>query len=157
MTQEILQSVVDKEKMIEYIITRKGQFSRVVYVRDCKTKKNSPNIKKMTISTVRAGINYESLSSVQMKRETGELPEENQGLPWGEWEIFPYIIKHNDKRYLRLYTSGDVNSTVQFFKDDEEVSREDVEPYLLSSEKRVSDFSEVSCFTIKLDDLVEIY
>jgi hypothetical protein len=56
--------------------------------------------------TVRPGCNYDELGVVKEMREDGRLPEENAGLPYGEWDEFPYTIKHNGKIQYRFTRTG---------------------------------------------------
>ncbi len=49
-----------------------------------------------------AGIDYASLPSVADAIAKGER-EEVKSLPWGEWVAFPWIIRHKDVEYIRLY------------------------------------------------------
>ncbi len=149
----------DKWGIFKYILTRKGQFTRAAWCRTAKTRKGSPEVKKMTISTVRAGLDYNSLTAVEALRSNGDLPSEPQPLPWGEWLIFPFIIIHKGNLYLRLYPSANSNAKVQYFLFDEEVSYEKVEAYLLASEKQTEDNNPVDnlCFTVKLNDMIELY
>lgn len=147
-----------KNDLLTYFLTRKGQFTRAVWMRSCKVRKGSPEVQKMTITTIRAGIDYNSLTAVDALRASGELPSEPQPLPWGEWDIFPYTIKHKDQIYLRLYPGSNANTIIQYYLEGEEVSYEKVEEFLLASEKRKDDNPvDKLCFTIKLNDLVEIY
>ena len=93
------------------------------------------SIEKQVEATVRAGINYDNLGAVKEKRETGELPAKNAGLSWGEWLIYPYVISHKGNNYFRFYPFPGGNIVTKYFRDGERVEFEQVEPYLLSSEK----------------------
>jgi hypothetical protein len=149
----------NSEEVLNYIKTRKGQFSRAAWCRQCGVRKGAPEVKKMTITTVRAGIDYNALSAVEAMRASGELPAEPQPLPWGDWLDFPFTIQHKDKIYLRLYPSANANTETKFFMGDKESSYEEVEEFLLAKEKRKNDDNPVDklCFTVKLDDVIELY
>ena len=137
---------------------KKGQFSRAIWCREVKVKKGMPEFKKCTVMNVRTGIDYDNLKSVKDKRESGELPEENQGLPWGEWEEFPILIKHKEVLYARLYPAPDCTMEVEYFDSTgHSVTYEEVEPYMLASEKRKEDDKKPDCICVKLNDLVELY
>lgn len=138
----------------ETLKSKKGQFTRAAWVRDCKVKVGAPSIRKATVMTVRAGIEYDNMKVVKDKRESGELPAENAGLPWGEWEVYPYLIQHHGIRYARLYPMASSNTQVAYFMDGKERTFEEVEQYLLASEKRKQ---KGDCITVKLADLVELY
>lgn len=140
----------------ETLRSKKGQFSRAAWVRNCKVKVGSPAVRKSTVMTVRAGIQYDNMKSVQDKRESGELPKENAGLPWGQWEVYPYLIQHNGTRYARLYPTASQSAQVAYFVNGKEQSYEQVEGYLLASEKR-NDKAAPDCITVKLADIVELY
>jgi hypothetical protein len=147
----------NSEEVLNYIKTRKGQFSRAAWCRQCGVRKGAPEVKKMTITTVRAGIDYNALSAVEAMRASGELPAEPQPLPWGEWESFPWVITHKDKKYLRLYPTPNANTVSHYFIDGEERSYSDVEQYLLASEKRTDSDGTPLCITIPFDNIIEIY
>ena len=144
------------ETLLNHLHSRKGQFSHAAWSRPCKTRKGSPEIIKTTVATVRAGINYDNLSKVKEKRENGDLPAENAGLPWGEWFTFPYLITHKDNLYVKLYPSGgETSAKVEYMMDGMPATYEQVEPYLLASEKR-KETSELDCFTVKLESLITL-
>ena len=87
--------------ILSNVLAKKGQFGRATYQKRLKTRKGSAHvIEKRTSMTIRAGIDYDNLSAVKEKRANGDLPEVNNGLPWGSWVCFPYIISHNDKHYI---------------------------------------------------------
>ena len=140
-------------KKIEKI--QKGSFHSMVWERQCKTKKAfSDNIvTKRSYGTVRLGIDYDNMKAVQEKRANGELPEKNAGLTWGEWEVFPYIIKHKESMYLRVATSGNKTNT-EYFLNGKKVSYEDVEIMLLASEKKNSSDNDV--FTINCENIISL-
>ena len=98
------------------------------------------------------------IENVKEKRESGELPSENQGI-WngkGEWVDFPYIVRHTekDKLYFRLYYgTGTAKGKRQFFVNGEAKTFEDVAPALLASEKTEKSGD---CFYVMLDDIKSI-
>lgn len=145
------------QHIVDYITTRKGQFTRASWSRSCKVRKGSPEVTKVTVTTVRAGIDYNSLTAVQEKRANGELPAEPGPLPWGSWLSFPWTISHKDQIYLRLYPGANANSEVQYFSEGETKTYEEVEEYLLASEKRKDNEEPLLCITVKLDDILEVY
>lgn len=82
-----------------------GQICTLTYTRPLKTKTNvDKEVVKTTTLQCRAGVSYDNIGVVQEKRESGEYPEENQGLPWGKWKEYPFIIEHNNEEYFRFYT-----------------------------------------------------
>lgn len=123
-------------KFLKSFLDKTGQICSVVWRRSCKVRVNCPfSIEKEVTATVRAGIDYDNQKAVQVKRENGELPEKNNGLPWGKWLVFPYVIEHKGQNYFRFYPFNGGKVTTQFFRDGERVTFEQVEPYLLASEK----------------------
>lgn len=145
------------QHIVDYITTRKGQFTRASWSRSCKVRKGSPEVTKVTVTTVRAGIDYNSLTAVQEKRANGELPAEPGPLPWGSWLSFPWTISHKGETYIRLYPGENANTQSQFFMNDKEASYEEVEPFLLASERRSDDEDKPLCITVRLDSMIEVY
>lgn len=133
----------------------KGAHVKVVWQRACKTKKNSPLIAKRTVAHVRAGIDYANLRQVKEAIEAKERGEV-QSLPWGEWELFPFIIAHNGIKYLRLYPSvfDNLRPVSEFTRNGMPVRLEDVKEFLYSSE--LPNGERPDCFTVKADSIVEI-
>lgn len=83
---------------------KRGQFFSITWSKILPVKKNYEKytIKKTSIAVVRIGVKYDNIRAVAEKRVSGELPSTNQGLPWGEWDIPGYTIKHKGKIYLRV-------------------------------------------------------
>ena len=149
-------SPLQTETILGRILTRKGQFSRAAWVRDCKVKVGAPAIRKSTVKTVRAGISYDNMACVKEKRESGELPAENAGLKWATWLVFPHLLEHNTtkERYVRFYPEKDsVTTEIVYFMGDREVSFSEIEHHLLASEKKEE---QSECIMVKLNDLVEV-
>lgn len=125
-----------KPNLLKTFLDKTGQICAVTWRRSCKVRANCPfAIEKEVTAVVRAGIDYDNQKSVQVKRETGELPAENNGLPWGKWLVFPYVIEHKGNNYFRFYPLPGGKVLTQYFRDGERVTFEQIEQYLLSSEK----------------------
>lgn len=123
-------------KFLKSFLDKTGQICSVTWRRSCKVRVGCPfSIEKEVCATVRAGINYDNLDAVKEKRENGELPAKNAGLSWGEWLIYPYVISHKGNNYFRFYPFNGGKVVTQFFRDGERVTFEQVESYLLASEK----------------------
>ena len=146
-----------QQGIVSFLKAKKGQFVRASWGRVCKTRKGSPEVRKVTVTTVRTGIDYNALTAVEAQRASGDLPTEPQPLPWGEWNDFPWTIVHNGQYYLRLYPAVNANTQVQYFMGDESVEYDAIEQYLLATEKREESDQEPLCFTIKMNDLIDIY
>lgn len=137
--------------------TPKGSNIIIEWTRQGKTRKDvSDAITKSVRMVGRIGIEYDNMKAVQEKRENGELPKENQGLPWGKFEIYPYLIEHKDKRYVRLYngTSDLVKPKVEWFKNGLAVTRDEIAPLLLASELKSS---EGDCFTVPVETITRLH
>ena len=94
-----------------------GTYGRMVWEKELPVRKTFPGItvSKRSTATVRTGINYNNLASVNLKRTTGELPSTPQSLPWGEWAIYPHFIQHKGKSYLRVNLDGNNKIHTEYF------------------------------------------
>jgi len=96
-----------------------------------------------------AGTDYSRLPAVRDAIASGERGEV-QPLPWGEWESFPYVIRHKGERYYRLYPVADTVLTVTYMVDGEEVSREVWAGFLTPSERaKMESGDRPDCITVK--------
>jgi len=139
------------------VLVQKGRNVVIEWERNAKTFKGvSDKVTKAVRMVGRIGIEYDNMKVVKEKRESGELPSENAGLPWGKFEIYPYMIEHKEERYLRLYKGTDarVSPKVAWFKNGIEVDKEEVAPLLLASE---FNSKESDCFTVKVRDITDMY
>ena len=140
--------------------TPKGANIVLEWKRQVKTFKGCDKaIDKHVRMVGRVGIDYDNQAAVQEKRENGELPAQSQPI-WhgaGEWAIFPFLIRHKKtgQMYLRLYngTSTRVPVKVEWHLDGDVVPYEQVEPFLLASEK---DGEKGDCFCCKVEDVLRI-
>lgn len=125
-------------KYIEIVSARKGQNLSATWERPMKVRKASGDISitKITKAVVRGGIDYDNMATVKEGREDGTKPEENNGLPWGEWAAFPFHITHKEQDYLRMYPASGINFTpnVTYVMDGKEVGMDIVEPLCLAGE-----------------------
>lgn len=137
--------------------TPKGSNIIVEWVRPMKTRKGVQDVLTKSVRMVgRIGIDYDNMKDVQAKRESGELPAENAGLPWGEWLEFPYLIGHKGQTYLRLAngTSDKVHPECHYFRNGIEVTKESLDAELLASEKEEK---KGDCFTCKTENMTRIH
>lgn len=153
---DLLVSVpAEKRDWLQFLFTRRGQFLAVHWRRPMKTRKGiADTIEKKVSTVVRAGITYDNIADVQAKRETGELPAENAGLPWGQWVAFPYLISHKGTLYVRLYVSKNPEhqTRAEFYRNGVQVDKESLRADCLASEFR--DDGPADCFTVKLESVV---
>ncbi len=140
---------------ITELLNKKGQFVSFTTERQLKVKKNQPPITKISSFIARIGVDYDHMQSVKLKRENGELPEENQGLSWGSWVKFPYLIAHKNEFYLRCSTTKNSNQKgkVKYIRNGVEISREEAKAASLASEFYDKDDQDV--FNIKVSSIVE--
>ena len=134
----------------------KGANIILEWTRPCKTRKACEVVISKEVRMVgRVGINYDNQASVQGKRESGELPVEPKGLPWGEWAIYPYLIVHRGKYYVRLYngTSATVKPSVQYKRNGLPVNLDEIKGDLLASELSEK---KGDCFTCKVENMTTI-
>ena len=100
-------------------------------------------------------MEFQNLSSVKEAIESGERGEV-QELPWGEWVYYPYLIKHNESYYLRMYPTDSI-PVVRYFVNDVEVTKDVFATYLTPSEAKKllsEDKEKPECFTIKMENVL---
>jgi len=149
---------MNAQQIVESLKTRKGQHVQAVWQRLAKTLKACPMaVGKRTSAWVRAGIDYANLASVQNGIASGERGEV-QSLPWGTWKQFPFVIENKGKEYVRLYPASFGNLStpqVEWTLDGKPTTYENVEQFLLESEKR-KDNERPDCFTLSADSILSI-
>lgn len=141
--------------LIEALKTQQGKLVEIVSERDLKVRKGQDTVKKRSTVQCRIGMVYDELETVQEKRENGALPEENQGLPWGKWVAFPYLIEHKGEYYVRCTVDKDAKRTAPTFtRGGETISREVAQSVALASE--FSDRSDTDIFNLKVSTIESI-
>ena len=111
-------------------------------------------VEKESTFQCRLGINYDNLSSVIVKRESGELPEENQGLRYGKWFKFPFLIEFKDELQLRCNSfKSSVPKETIYRVNGVEIDADEAKSYCLASEFR-NTIGDV--FNIKLSSIVRL-
>lgn len=143
----------------EVVKTRKGSNLSVIIERPVKTYSahKANNIVKTTQIVIRGGVEYDNIKAVQELRESGALPEENAGLPWGEWAEYPLHITHKGSDYARFYPASGINFVpkVSFTMNGVEVDKATIEPLCLASEFAKKEEAPL-CFTIKAENVKDI-
>lgn len=134
----------------------KGSFRSIVWERPMKTKKAFADqvIVKRSFGVVRFGIEYDNIRAVQEKRESGELPEVNMGLTWGEWMLYPYFIQHKGNVYLRCATSKGNKIRSEYFLNGKMVDKETIKNMCLASEFKNTD--DLDVFTINTKNIIAV-
>lgn len=145
-----------QQTFLDTLLTRKGQIVTVKTTRPVKVRKGMPAINKTSEFQCRVGVNYDNIATVKEGRADGTLPAENAGLPWGEWEIFPYVIAHKGERYVRctMLQNSFRRAPVFTLEDGTVIDKEQVIPMALASEFKEGDDNAV--FNIKLSSILEV-
>lgn len=139
----------------DIIKSRKGSNLSVIIGKTLKTRKGvSDLVEKVTSIVIRGGIDYDNQKAVQEKRESGELPAENAGLPWGEWVEFPLHIAHKGTDYARFYPASGIDFPVksEYYLNGELTTKEAVQSLCLASEFPQKK-DEPLCYTIKAENV----
>ena len=142
---------------IESLLAKKGQYVTFKTERTMKVRKGQSPITKISEFVARVGVTYDNMKAVKQKRSDGTLPEENQGLPWGKWVTFPYVIEHKDALYLRCSATQNKEQTgkVHYFRNGEEISRDEAQSACLASE--FAPKSDGDVFNIKVDSIIDAH
>lgn len=133
---------MEREEIINVI----KNIKKGTYVSIHKVKDLGEGVTKHSIMLVRMGIDFANMK-VNEGREVGELP-------WGEWEVFPYVIKHKGTFYLRVYNSYVEQGSVHSFYQHNGVDITKEEAIAIVGEQKPSKPSD--CYTIKFDNIVSI-
>ena len=128
------------QTILEQVVSqKKGANVHLCWRRTCKTKKSAGNIRveKEVCTVGRIGVNYDNMKSTKEGRADGSLPSQNAGLPWGQWQMYPFLIEHKETVYLRMSkgTSDKVKPSVTWFVNGVEADYSEVERFILASEK----------------------
>lgn len=135
-----------------------GTFTSILWERPlpllAKVKKAAPQtiITKRVRATVRLGVSYDNMASVQIKRATGELPAVNAGLQWGEWLEYPNFIQHKGSVYLQCAEAPGSAMTVEYFINGRKATKESVAA--LCPKSVFTDHGKLDKFTINLDHIL---
>ena len=146
------QKAVD-QYFLDTILSRRGQIITMITKRAMKVRKGQDPIEKISRFQVRVGVSYDNIAAVKEKRESGELPKENKGLPWGEWEIYPYVIAHKGERYIRCTAMNGFAGFVKYYRNSLEITEDEAKAACVASE-----FGDKSgeVFNVKLSSIMEV-
>jgi hypothetical protein len=140
---------------VEQLLGKTGQIVTIKTQRTMKVRKGRAPIDKESTFQARCGVAYDNIKAVKEKREDGRLPEENQGLPWGTWKKFPYIIEHKGEEYFRFSTIKTAFvPKVRYLRDGQEINAETAREDCLASEFSPKD--ELDVFNIKISSILEV-
>ena len=132
----------------EIVINTIKGIKKGVYVRLHKIKDLSKGVIKHTSMLIRLGLDYDNLKNV-------EKCEGERKLPWGEWYLYPYVIKHKDTLYLRVYNSHVEKGSVEtYYELDNKVISKEEAVMVVGKEEKPTHESE--CYNVKFDNIVSI-
>lgn len=142
-------------KTVDQLLAKKGQIVSFHTMRQMKVRKNHAPIQKESWFLARVGVVYDHIQEVIEKREDGRLPEENQGLPWGTWAYFPYVIEHKGEYYVRCTTLKNQNNRgrVKYIQNGIEITREQAQEACLASEFKEQDLADI--FNIRASSIID--
>ena len=142
--------------MLDTLMQRKGQIATITTERPLRVRKGQPPITKISTFQCRVGVDYDNIQTVREKRESGELPEENAGLPWGKWITFPYVIEHSGTYYFRCTRiRNNFRPRTTYIREGAIISREEAEAAALASEFRQTE-SDNEVFNIKVSSIRDV-
>lgn len=139
---------------------RNGQFFNISYVSDlpmtAKAKREGIVALKVTKATVRKGISYKNMKSVQER--LGDRINEPLELPWGIWvpEYKGLLIEHKGKTYLRLYNSPNKNKSV-YLVNGKEVSLDELKSMGIVQNSYWNKTGKPDCLTVNTANIEEIF
>lgn len=146
----------------EVALGKKGTFATLEYTRPVKVKASCPvAITKTTVArNVRIGAQYDAMKSVQAAKgvtSTKEAHALNTGLRGFEWDKYPTILKSTKtgESYVRVETNSNTKFESVYRIDGREVSKAEIEGYMLASEKSSGNMPPV--LNIKLNTISYIH
>lgn len=142
--------------MLQTLLNRRGQIATITTERPLRVRKGQAPITKISTFQCRVGVDYDNIQTVREKRESGELPEENAGLPWGRWINFPYVIEHSGTTYFRCTRiRNNFRPRTTYIRNGVEITRDEAEDAALASEFRSTE-SDNEVFNIKVASIREV-
>lgn len=139
---------------------RNGQFFNISYVSDlpmtAKAKREGIVALKITKATVRKGISYKNMKSVQER--LGDRINEPLDLPWGSWipEHRGLLIEHKGKTYLRLYNSPNKNKSI-YLVNGKEISLDELKSMGIVQNSYWNKTGKPDCLTVNTANIEEIF
>ena len=137
-----------------------GSFTSLLWERPCKVlakvAKEHPElvVTKRVRATVRLGVQYDNMASVQEKRASGELPAVNAGLTWGTWLDYPNFIQYKGKIYLQCAEAPNSPMDVEYFINGRRATKEAAQVICPKSE--FTDHGKLDKFTVNIEHILNI-
>lgn len=140
---------MNRADFLQAVTLAKGQYAAAEWESVVKTAApyKAHDVRKRVRATVRTGVAYANLAQNE-GRDTGPLP-------WGEWDLFPWVIVHNGADYFRLYRSEGHAIEVTYTIDGVPATRDEVDAMLTPSARKRSE-GPVLTFTVKAENLISI-
>lgn len=146
--------------LVSKLLNAKGQFLGALWTRSMKTRKGIvANVTKTVRTVVQVGVNYDNREVVKEARADGTAPKVNAGLPWGQWEIFPYVISHKGEQYVRLYPVRNEDGTPRSCKTIYRLNGQRVNKAMVEAICPASEFSKgtpTECYTLNAKNLQQV-
>lgn len=136
---------------------QKGTFSHMIWEKQLPVRKSFAGITvvKRTQGIVRTGIAYDNMGVVQAKRADGTLPQQNAGLTWGEWSLYPFFIKHNENQYLRVALDKNNHLQSEYFVNGLPATKEQAQMYCTKSAFPAKE-TKPDILTININNIISI-
>lgn len=149
---------IEQTEIKNKLVSRKGQIVTIHTKRPMKVTKGQPTIEKESIFQCRIGVTYDNIKAVQEKRESGELPEENQGLNGFVWEGDSNVILKSIKSeelYVRCTKMKSNVAKTKYLMNGKEVDKDLIKPMCLAAEFPKTE-RDNDVFNIKLESILEL-
>ena len=142
--------------MLDTLLQRRGQIATITTERPLRVRKGQTPITKISTFQCRVGVDYDNIQTVREKRESGELPEQNAGLPWGRWITFPYVLEHSGTTYFRCTRiRNNFQPRTTYIRDGAIITKEEAVAAALASEFRHTE-SDNEVFNIKVSSIRDV-
>ena len=134
--------VMTESQFVDYLNNVKGcQFVNVMALTDAdmnkgRGKNKNPyygRVKKFSVVRMQFGYNYVNAVNNRLEKEGKERTYTGEKLPWGKWETFNKIIKHDGNYYIRTYNVPKHIGHTYYLLDGERVTPEqlaEIKPYI---------------------------
>jgi hypothetical protein len=132
------------------MMSKKGQFCRLVMERDCKVLKGRTPIRKYSEVTCRIGIEYENIGKIKELRDQGI---EKSAMAWGEWVFYPILKTHKGDYYIRVSTVPGNLPTTKYLRNGVEITTDEAKKDCQASEFYEKD---LVVFDVKVSNVVSI-